>query len=196
MLSNGITRISCFLHKNLCEIPGWRFNRLYPNLASSGNITISALRVPRQVQSSPFMNHKNSPFYLSYPIVILRSIHVLLVDFAGFCSLLLFSVSYWLLYGIAHNGRHRWQHLLLRKSVEAGGREQYLYQSGQVFRWYLVSCLAIPITSLTYVLSCSTGMSASVDIFFAMNVNSRIEYYSSSKCFNFWWSVSGNPVRW
>ena len=80
------------------------------------------------------MNHKNSPFYLSYPIVILRSIHVLLVDFAGFCSLLLFSVSYWPLYGIAHNGRHRWQHLLLRKRVEAGGREQYLYQSGQVFR--------------------------------------------------------------
>ena len=73
------------------------------------------------------MNYKNPPFRLSHPIIILRSIHALLVDFAG-------SVSHWLLYGVAHNGRYRWQHLLLRKSLEAGGRERHLYQSGQVFR--------------------------------------------------------------
>ena len=93
-------------------------------MSGFGNIIISALQA---IGDSPSMNDKNSPFHLSHPIVILLSIHALLVDFVGFCSLLLFSVSHWLLYGIAHDGRHRWQHLLLRKSVEAGGREQHLY---------------------------------------------------------------------
>lgn len=80
------------------------------------------------------MNHKNSPFRLSHPIVILPSIHALLVVFVRFCSLPFFSVSHWLLYGIAHDGRHRWQYLLLHKIVEAGRHGRHLYQSEQVFR--------------------------------------------------------------